>query len=93
MKKQSDSYCYLTNNIFHIENVYKCDERLLMQGRTLNNSSNLPHYPIESQTFNIIVGNEWSHLQTIALDNINVKAVCIPYGKSFCFFPFIHSDI
>jgi len=78
-KKKSDSFCYLKNyDIFHIKNIYKHNEEYIIQGRTLINTSNLPHYPVNSKLFNIIVGNEWSELKSYPLDEINMKAICIP---------------
>lgn len=91
-KKKGDSFCCLKNNdIFQIKNIYKCNEKSIMEGKILINPSNLPHYPVESKLFNIFVGNEWSELKTFSLDDINMKVFCIPYRESFCFFPIIHS--
>lgn len=94
VKKQSDRFCYLkSNDIFHIKNISKHNGKLIMQGRILQNPNNLPHYPVDSKLFNIFIGNEWSELKNFPLDELNMKAVCIPHEKTFCFFPLIHSDV
>jgi len=91
-KKESDSFCYLKSfDIFYIKNIYKYDKEFMIQGRILINTSNLPHYPVNSKLFNIVVGNEWSELKNYPLDEINIKAICIPYKKTFVFFPIIHT--
>ncbi|XP_029676934.1 uncharacterized protein LOC115243823 [Formica exsecta] len=91
LKKESDSFCYLkSNDIFHIKNIYKYNKESIMQGKILINLCNLPHYPVNSELFNISVGNEWSKLKNFSIDEINMKAICIPYKNSFCFFPIIH---
>lgn len=65
-----------------------------MPGKVLINSCNLPHYPVDSKLFNIIVGNEWSELQNVPIDNkTSFKAICIPHKNSVCFFPIIHSCV
>lgn len=92
LKKESDSFCYLKNNdIFHIKNIYKYNKVfIIMQGKILINLCNLSHYPINSELFNISIGNEWSELKNFSIDEVNMKAICIPYKNSFCFFSIIH---
>jgi len=65
LKKKSDSFCYLKScDVFHIENIYVSNEKSFMQGKILINPNNLPHYPVNSKLFNIIVGNGWSELKS-----------------------------
>lgn len=49
VRKQCDKFCYLQNNdVFCIECIYMSDGTIFMEGRTLINSKNLSHYPVDS---------------------------------------------
>ncbi|XP_025264908.1 uncharacterized protein LOC112638527 isoform X1 [Camponotus floridanus] len=68
------------------------DEKPILIGELLMNSVAFPNYPIDSKEFDIAVGNQWSQQTIINANNVSKKAVCIPYNKSYCFLPLLHSS-
>lgn len=94
VKRINDSFCYLKNDsILSIKSICIYNNNIILKGKTLLNPVELKHYPISSLQFNIVVGNEWSNIQIFNSDDVCTKAVCIPYGKSYCFLPFIHTAV
>ncbi|CAL1671999.1 unnamed protein product [Lasius platythorax] len=91
---KADQFCYLQDGtIVRIRNICLNYENPILIGESLINPVGFPNYPIDSKEFDIVIGNQWSQSTIFDANDITRKAVCIPYEKSYCFLPLIHSSI
>lgn len=94
VRQISNKFCYVKNyDVLRIENIcIKNNDDIILQGETLMNSVNLENYSIDCKSMNIVVGNKWSTLKDFNANDVILKAVCLPYDNTFCFFPLLHSS-
>ncbi|XP_029164443.1 uncharacterized protein LOC114946024 [Nylanderia fulva] len=89
---KADQFCYLQDDtIVRVKNICLNNDNPILIGESLINPIGFPNYPIDSKEFDIVIGNQWSHSTNFDANNVTRKAVCIPYKKSYCFLPLLHS--
>lgn len=91
--KQADSYCYMDkNHVVQIEQIGKKNGEMVILGKVLRNSWNVPSYPCDSRHLGIHVGDEWSEVEMFPASKITAKAIRLPYQNTFCIIPILHTS-
>ncbi|XP_067203262.1 uncharacterized protein [Linepithema humile] len=91
--READAYCYIDHkHIVMIEYIGKRNGEIVIVGKTLQNSSNIPLYPCDSRQLGIHIRNIWSEIGIYPVSKISAKAMRLPYKVTFCIIPIIHTD-
>lgn len=91
--READAYCYIDHkHIVMIEYIGKRNGEIVIVGKTLKNSSNIPLYPCDSRQLGIHIENIWSEIGIYPVNKISAKAIRLLYKEAFCIIPIAHTD-